>query len=286
MDSVASAGVLLAAVAVADGIRALPAGAILIRHLPLVGWRLADAPEHPARLRLLSWCIPLSLPLVVDAEEELLAPGTLRRTMTRLRSRRRRVERHLVALRALGMVTLATLIAALPLLVGRSGVWGLIVGLGILLALCLAQFGIGAIALARGGASRWTAALRAAKYLWPFTAPRAAEEVQRQVAAGVPALVLLHELLPPNEFAGIARPLVYDVLAHSQPRPGVAALMEHLGLERAHALIATAPERGDGDAYCPRCGKEFYAGIERCSDCIGVGLVSAVTPGPPAVPAP
>lgn len=273
MDSLVTAGAFLAIIAWSEGLRALPAGAQVLRRLPFDAWRVAGGPEEVRRIRVVSWCIPLALPLVVGAEVVSDAPDTPA-AVAMLRERARRARRHLAALRVNGVVILLALVVGLPMLVGRSGVWGLLVGMTTMVVLACVQAALAASAFARLGERPGRALLAATRYCWPFAAQRAPEDLQRRVASDLPALVLLHELLPADEFARVARPLVYDALVGGASAPETERLLAHLGEREARALLALPPSEPDA-RFCPRCGTGFQPDRAHCSDCAGVALTSA-----------
>lgn len=273
MDNVVTAGVFLAIIAWSEGLRLLPPEAFVLRRLPFDVWRVAGVPDDVRRLRVVSWCIPLALPLVVAATgagQAPAAPGAV----AGLRQRASRVRRHLAALRVIGVALLLALVVGLPMLVGRSGLWGLLVGMATVLTLACVQATLAAFAFTRIGEQPGRALFACVRYCWPFAAPRAAEDVQRRVAAGVPPLVLLHELLPPEEFARVGRPLLYDTLVRGMSTPDTASLLEHMGEQDARALLALPASEPDA-RFCPRCGTAFHSERAHCSDCAGVELTRA-----------
>ena len=274
MDSASTAAVFLAVIALSDGLRLLPGGAIVISRLAFGNWNVATQLDGggDSRLRLITWCSPVFLPLVLSTQPD--APLPLRRSLTRFRSRRRRVGPHVVALRITGVLTLLALIAGIPFLTARSGLWGFLLGASTTLWLCVVQALLAYAAFRRIGATRGRALLASAKFCWPFTAPRAAEAVMHRVADGVPPLVLLHELLPTDAFVAFARPLLFDSLVRGERSPDIATLRAHLGESASARIVRQPPAVRDGDAYCPRCGASFYRTATRCSDCAEVDLVA------------
>lgn len=228
--------------------------------------------DHDARerARLLTWCSPIALPLVLSEGQESLLP--VRRLVARFRARRARTRGHVVALRVGGAITLVALVLGIPILTSRYGVWGLLVALAALLLLSLTQAVLAMLGTRRAGCSLRDAAVACVRLCWPFTAPRAAEEVERQVASGVPRLVLLAELLSPEEFGQFVRPLLYDAVVRGAENSDVSDLSGHLGQSRVRALTGAPPMSADGTAWCPRCGDSFDRTDGYCSDCVDVAL--------------
>ena len=255
-----------------DGLRLLPAGAIVVSRALFGDWAVGgvDANRHGAsRLRLVTWCSPLILPLVLGPNVEHGIPATGR--LETLRQRMRRSHPHVAVLRMGGILTLAALVLGIPWLTARSGMWGLLLGVALVALLSVVQAVVAIVALRRLGVTLARSALTSAKYLWPFTAPRAAEDVMHRVVAGVPALILLHELLTPEAFRDFARPILFDAVMRGEETEDVATLRAHLGESRIAEIVNRPPKR-DGDAYCPRCGTSFYRGTRFCSDCAEVEL--------------
>lgn len=272
MDSASTAAAFLAVIALSDGLRLLPAGAIVISRLAFGDWGVAWVnPEREAgnRLRLVTWCSPVLLSIVMGADEDDAL--SVRRRLARYRSRMRRTRPYLAALRIGGVLALVALIVLVPWLTSRSGLWGLLLGTSILMWLCVAQTLIAIAAFRRAGTPTAKTLLAAVRFLWPFSAPRAAEDVLRRVVSGVPPLVLLHELLPADEFCRVARPMLFDALRGDES-DRVSALRAHLGESQSADIVNRPPSQRDGDAYCPRCGASFYRTARFCSDCAGVEL--------------
>lgn len=275
MDSASSAAAFLAVIALSDGLRLLPpgGGAIVVCNTWLRGWTVARVSDHDQgkRPRLLTWCSPVVLPLVLPARQEVSLP--VGRLVARFRARRTRTAGHVVVLRVGGAMTLLALVVGTPLLTSRYGVWGLVVALGAVLLLSLAQAVVAMLGMRRAGRSLREAAMACVKLCWPFTAPRGAEELERQVASGVPRLLLLAELLPPDQFGALVRPLLYDAVVRGATDPDVGYLREQLGESRIAALMREPPPSADGAGWCPRCGDSFARAHGSCSDCVDVALV-------------
>lgn len=273
MDSASTAAAFLAVIALSDGLRLLPVGAIVISRLVFGEWVVAWAHAHRqgnGRLRLITWCSPLQLPAVLREASAATLP--LNRRLTRFRARMRRTRLLVAVLRAGGLLTLVALIAGIPMLTARAGAWGLVLGASLALWLCVVQAVVAIAAFRRAGSSLGNAMLASARFLWPFTAPRAAEEVMSRVIDGIPALVALHELLPADAFRRFARPLLFDALVRGEQAAEVAELRALLGETKVALILNEPPLVRDGDAWCPRCGTNYYRGARFCSDCAQVEL--------------
>ena len=262
---------ILGVVALSEGVRRLTPGAFVLRRDVLGSWKVAPTLELGRSLHLIAWGMPVSMPLVL-AEGGNDGALSVRRLLTRLRARSRRVAAEIPILRVVGTLVLLGLVVGIPLATVRWDVWGLVVGLQLLVLLCVAQAIVTFVALRRAGAARRPAALTSLKALWPFSAPRAAELVQDQVVADVPQLAVAHELLGEKRFLAAMRPMVYDALRAEHNRVGIV-LTELCGRERLAAFLREPPYTSD-DPFCPRCASQYRRGIAVCSNCEGIALTS------------
>jgi len=255
-----SAALILAGVTVLEGFRRVPAGATIASQWFIGPWRREG--ETQARgLRLVSWASPFVLHLLLPPADAPVSP-----TLD-LRRRWRRVRRWLPMLRALAALEALLLVLGIPLIVGRWGVVGLVLGLVALGEGALLLVMLSIAALEDGGVSR-PAIIRAVRgLLSPFAAPRAPEVVMETLLAGAPPLEALRLVLPRPAYSALLRPLAYD--------------LEHRGINGT--LLAAVPRRllqaalearpSAGAPFCPRCGQEYQMTIKHCNDCEGVPLV-------------
>ena len=274
IDAVVAAGIL-SAIELAEGIRQLPPSAIVLRRFAFGPWRFVRHGELGTGLRLVSWCLPLSMPVILHADSAVPKVGW-RRSLHRMRARSRRTRGTVVALRILGLVTIVALVAGLPIAVDRFGLFGLSFGIGALFALSGVQALLAARALRRNGMSTKSAALAALKLLSPFSAPRAAEVVWANAVSGVPALAAAYELLGDESFVRSMRPVIYDAILRREPSDIYDSLITVATSERFLTMLRTPPPGFAGSPFCPRCGTEFAASVSQCSDCADVALVQGV----------
>ena len=271
---------ILAALSLAEGIRRLPEGAILLRRFALGRWHVVRQSEIGMGVHLLSWCIPLSVPWVSGGETET----TMRvpELVDKMHARLDRARGHIVALRILGLATLALLIGALPLAVAKNGVFGLIAVVIALLAITSAQSVWTLIVLRRTGMATGPAVWSAVKLLNPFATQRAAEMIYASCTAGIPAIVVTCDLLGPERLVLALRPSIYDLMRDREPRERYDFLTAMVAEERLLSLLRTPPAGYAGGGFCPRCGAEFSAGLTQCSDCRDVALLGFLG-GPAAI---
>lgn len=273
MDETLTTALLLAGIAIAEGFRRVPAGAIVAKRMGFAGWQVQSTTEEDGRVQLVSWCVPIVFPLVLSPLAE--RDRALRRNVTRFRARQRRVRNHIVALRVLGAAILGVLVVVLPLSIARHGTWGFMLSLLALLGMGIAQSVIAAAALRRAGVARGKAVFSSIRFVWPFSAPLAAEVVLQSTVGDLPAFIVLHELLTEEEFVRATRPALYDAVERNGDDSDdgkAAAIIQLLGRERVVSLLArTAAE--DGELWCPRCGTTYIGGRDVCADCAGVPLL-------------
>jgi len=265
INTVAAAAILYL-ISLAEGIRQLPEDAIVLCRFRVGRWRVSRHGTLGAGLRLVSWCLPVSVPLVLTS-----SPSVAARDADEITEAMREYERPIDTLRLLGLITLVALVVGLPVAVERSGLFGLIVvGDGLVALTAIQALWVRRILLRQGLASR-PAALAALKLINPFGAPRAPELVYGSIVAGMPALDVAHELLGDAEFVRAFRPAIYDVL-HDRATGTGLGLTRSIGARLA-SLLEAAPAGVSGNAFCPRCATEFSGTVARCSDCDDVALV-------------
>lgn len=253
----------LAAIALSESIRRLPGDTLLLRQLGWKPWR--RAPDGVAdQARLVSWCIPLDLPIVLQPDSGTTRLG-LRRALTRFRARMRRVGPDVAVLRGVGIGSLGLLLF-LPVAMSWWGLWGLVSSVELLFMLTLGQTTIAWSALARSGMTRRGALAASLKFLWPFTSQRAAEAVMAQIASGVPSLAVARELLGDAEFLREFRRPVYDAVKGAG-RDDNGRLIEALfGRPALEAAVLAGPV-GAHEPWCPRCLTLYQDGATKCADC-------------------
>jgi hypothetical protein len=269
---------LLAAVAISESVRRLPAGALVLRRDALAPWKLARTTELGRGLHLLAWFVPFTLPVVLpDAAESQLG---LRRLAKRLDARTRRVSGELAVMRVLGLLVLVLLVT-IPFAILRSGAWGLLVGLALLIGLSMTQSALAWTALRRTGLTAIPALRASARFVWPFSAPQAPVAVQERLTSGMPALLAAYRMMGEAEFLSAFRHLVYDTVNGGASVESAELVTRICGRQRLVAYLATPPSlthSAESEArlpFCPRCATVYRAGLTECADCSGVPLTTA-----------
>lgn len=274
LNSVATAAILYG-ITFAEGVRQLPADAIVLRRLPFGRWRFVRRVEIGAGLRLVSWCLPVSVPVVLQRGPSSADDAETRRCIEVMRARSAGTRLSVGVLRALGLVTLLLLVGGVPVIVERNGLFGLVAAVIVLIELTLVQALWTGGLLRRLGASGRSAVLASVKLLNPFAVQRASEVVCAWIVADVPALAAAYELLGDREFVRAFRPMLYDALHGEGSGGGVANLTPLIAEGHVESLLRTPPPGLATGAFCPRCESQFASGAGFCSDCEDVPLLVA-----------
>jgi hypothetical protein len=276
--------VILAAVTLLDGLRRVPAGAIVLRRVLGSPWAVSDR-ETRAGIQLLSWWNPLSVALVVPSGG-IVANSRGDVTVDTLGARLAKVQRLVTVLRLLGTFVLLWIVFGIAGAMARFDAWGLVASLGILLLLSTLTAAVVVVVVRRRGSS-WREALRAgAPLLYPFSAPRAAETVLLNAVAGTAPLMVARQLMGADRFAAWIRPHAYDALRAAKllvwfdvrdgDASGLASLTAAVGRSDLRAIVETPPTHcANGEYYCPRCARAYRSGRATCAECAGLPLVPA-----------
>jgi hypothetical protein len=269
--------VILAAVTLLDGVRRVPAGALVLRRVLTGPWTVADREAEPG-LRLVSSWSSFTVPLIVPSGGIPEADALAEKAQGPLEARVARVRGTIGVLRLLGALVLLAIVFGVPAAVARFDVWGLAASLTVVMLLSVVTTTVVAWTMRRSGRS-WRRAVRlAAPLLYPFSTPRAAELVLGHAAAGAAPLMVARSLLGEAAFVSWVRPHAYDamqggVLTHD-PR-GIVALVGRSGLAR---IVETPPAHcGTGERYCARCARVYRADTMTCPECRGLPLVAHPT---------
>ena len=269
MSDTVSTILILAVVAMFEGVRRVAPGAFVLRRVLFGRWRVARPLELGRDYVLTAWPIPVAIALVLDEQHDGRELPHARQQV-RIRSRLRRTRAAVMTLRVLGVVILMGLVVGVPLATRRWDVWGLVMSLEVLILLCTVQAIVTYIGLRRAAAPRREAFWGSIRMLWPFVAPRGADSVLERVVDGASPIVITGELLGRDALLRALRPRVYDELHDGAAGSGVVALY---GRETIAGFLRTPP--ADESDFCPRCGSGYQPGVNACRDCDGVSLVSS-----------
>lgn len=266
----------LAVVTCLEGVRRVPADALVLRRVLGGGWTIAEPLDFGRTWHLVAWWSPLTLAVVVPPGGIVRSGAPRGSSPDRLDARVSGCRRAVVALRILGGLLLLAIIVGAPTAAGRFGAWGFATTVGVVLLVSLLT-ALRTLRALREMHVDWRVAARvAAPLLWPFTAPRAAEIVLEHAVAGAPPLAVARQLLGDAGFATWVRPQAYDALAAGTTADGHgSALLTVVGRPALAAIVRTPPTGcGSGECYCARCGRVYRSGTALCADCGGVSLSS------------
>lgn len=241
-----------------EGLRRVPAGALVLRGFGPAGWRPQGEPEPRARWRMVSWWSPIAPALLVPPVDGLptLAPGELE---ARLRAARRLAPWLAVS----AAVTLLALILGLPVATARFGALGFLAGAAIVFALAVTNACAGALGLRRLGSARRGTQILA--WCSPFAAGRVLEGVFEAALAGASRAQAVRALAGEGVFAGWCRARAYDVVYQGVDDPDLEAAADRATLA---ALVASPPADGaGGTSFCPRCAATWRVPIGACPTC-------------------
>ena len=266
-----STAAILAAVAWLEGIRQVPEGGLLVQRSFFSEWRVLPARGSGRYWIPIGWA-PVVTTLVLTVPD---TPPEREGDSSALVRPSAFLE---FALAALGVLALFTVVLGIPYALGSFGTAGFILAVGssfaLSMAVSLVAFMSGhKLGMTTGAALKW-----AARFLSPFAAPRASEELMQKGLDGIAPGRVLEYLLCPRAFQLWLRPLLYD-LRHdpTQAQPRLLAGLDIDGIGGGLASVDLI-ETG-ATSYCPRCGGSFVRG-DRCPDC-HVKLEPASSFGPP-----
>jgi hypothetical protein len=268
---------ILAAITWFDGLRRVPADAVVLRQVLGGSWTASEYAEPGRGWRLVAWWTPFTLALVVPSSGMPAASAAAQSLNEGLATRLHRARPVVLGLRLLGASVLASLVVGIPAAVARFGAWGFAASVGAVVLLATTTALAAFVGLRKLGHARRQATRIAAPLLSPFAAPRAAEVLLEHAVAGTPMLVLARTLLGVDSFASWIRPQAHDALRSDGTANARAdALIALIGRPGLAAIVGRPPARlGVSECYCERCARVYRLGTTTCADCDGVPLVRA-----------
>ena len=250
---------VLALVVLLDGLRKVPAEALMLRSVLGGPWYPVESSGMRPGWRIVSLWPPINRHIVLSRVASPGPPDVV--------GRLRALGWTAPALTVLGWLSLGALVLGVPIAAARFGGWGLVGGAAIAELAAVVSAVVAFSALRRLHFPRSAAARRAAVLLSPFTAPRAGELVLEAAVEGLPPVAVLRALLSEAAFDAWLRPRAYDAL-QGNPDPLLRA-----DLREPLAVVVGARPPGVLGLYCPRCGQGYRDGAATCHGCDGVGLV-------------
>lgn len=250
---------VFAALVLLEGLRRIPAGALVVRAVGCSGWVPAADAESRGRWRLVSWCSPLVRSVVLPAQGQ---PGTISSDALALRIEVAR--RAAPWLAASGLLTMLSLVLGLPLATARLGAVGFLGAAAFVLALALLTAAAGALAIRRMNGSAGPLG-RVLAWCSPFASGRVIEGVFQAAVEGASPAQVVRALSGERVFAAWARARAYDVVHGGRPDPDLllAADVATLGA----IVSAEPPLEPGGRSYCPRCAATWSLENGPCPGC-------------------
>jgi hypothetical protein len=279
----ASTMLVLAAIALAEGLARVPAGAVVLRRFMNGAWQIEGPTGPGGRFRLVHWWPPWTDTLVVPPRSS----GTVPVRQADLAARIATITTVRRAARVVGAGTLILLVVGVPVGVGGAGAIGGLVALGGVLAGQITLGLLGWRGLAALGRGRGERARLLAAILNPFAAPATASRLLAAATAGATPATVARTLLSPEQWAGWFRPWAYDASVAKNPHQELGQELEAADDAIMQVLALRPPMANDG-LWCPRCAATYRAGTTACSDCDIILLQSsqAIVPTAPLRPTP
>jgi len=254
---------VLAAIALAEGVERVPAGSLVLRRFLNGAWQTEDPGGHGDRLRLVHWWSPWTEAIIVPP-----GPGAGRRpSRGELVSRLAAIATVRRTARIIGAATLLLLIIGVPAAFGLAGAVGGLVSLGGVFAgqVALALLGWRGLGLLHLGRQQRLRCLL--PNLNPFTAPAVASRLMASAVSGATPATVAQTLLSPGSWAKWFRPQAYDAAIAQTVNRDLAKELE-AGEETIADVLSQRPEMTTGDLlWCPRCASTYQAGSLHCADC-------------------
>jgi len=252
---------VLALVVLVDGLRKLPADAVILRSVLGGPWYPVEPTKSRPGWRIVSLWPPLSRHIVLFRQA---TPPDLAAAADRLHA----LGWTAPALIVLGWLSLGSLVLGVPIAAARFGGWGFVGGAVVVELVAMVSAAIAFHALRRLQLAPSAAARRAAVLLSPFAASRAPELVLEAAVECLQPVAVLRALLSDSAFDAWLRPRAYDALQGNAD----SLLLADMTSEPLAVVVGTRPP-GISGLYCPRCGQSYRDGAATCSGCEGVGLV-------------
>jgi hypothetical protein len=257
------AAAILALLVVLEGVRRLAPDTLVMRRTMWRRWTVARATRLGAGFHVVSWLVPLALPVLLSPASGGSGEGSPGESdLASMRAREAAVHLDVRVLQLNGIVIAAMLVIGVPYLTWSRGLFGLVIALLQLLFATMLQAMVAHDALARIGAP---AALR--RWISPFAAIRAAEAVQEGIVAGVPRLLAIRELLGEEALLRSYRSELHDLARGDQQGSDARALAMLLGMERIRSFLDDRPSDLGDEGFCPRCASRYRAGVAECAGC-------------------
>jgi hypothetical protein len=253
----------LALLTLLDGLRRVPAGALVVRRVLGGKWQVI---ELRAGYRLVSWWPPLTTTVVLVPP---IGPtsGQTDSPSDGPEANLKKVRGRILTLQVLGILSLFALVVVVP--VGMRW-WGGTGFLASLLLVLLLSWLITGLSLSFGRTLELTtrqSMMFALPRLNPFAAPGAAEALMDRAMDGANPLAVVRLLLDEAEFTRWVRPRAFDVLQGREVERE-DELVKVIGRLHLNDIVSARPPGVELDTpWCPRCGSEFGPASTSCPSC-------------------
>jgi hypothetical protein len=262
---------VLAAIALAEGVERVPAGSLVLRRFLNSTWQIEEPGGTGDRLRLVHWWSPW-------IEAVIVSPGSgagPRRSRVELVARLEAIGAVRRTARIIGAATLMLLVVGVPAAFGLAGAVGGLVSLGGVFAgqVALALLGWRGLGLLHLGRQQRLRSLL--PNLNPFAAPGVASRLLASAVSGATPATVAQTLLSPGGWAKWFRPQAYDAAVAQIVNRDLAGELE-AAEEMIAYVLGQRPEMTTGGVlWCPRCASTYHAGSLHCADC-NIPLLTAL----------
>jgi hypothetical protein len=259
---------VLAAIALAEGLTRVPAGAGVLRRVLNEAWQIEAHAAPGDRLRLVHWWSPWTEAIVVP-------PGSGARPPARAELVSRLETTAVVrrAARVIGAATLMLLVVGVPAGFSLAGAVGGLLSFAAVLTGQVALAVLNWFGLKLLGASRRERLRSLPINLNPFAAPGLSSRLLAATFAEATPAAVARTLLSAERWAKWFRPQAYDAGVARTLDRDLAGELE--AAEQAIAdVLALRPLMADDVLWCPRCASTYQSGARQCADC-GIPLLSA-----------
>jgi hypothetical protein len=258
---------VLAAIALAEGVTRVPAGSLVLRRWLSGPWHVVGVAPLRERLQLIHWWPPWSETLVVPPSPTETASLTEGQLLARVAT----ISTTCRAARLVGALGFLTLVVGIPGGFGVAGAVGGLTAAGCVFGCQVILALLGWRGLALSGATLAVKQRLLVSTLNPFAAPAVGSRLLAAALLGAGRLTVARALLSPEQWATWFRPRAYDAgVAHTPDRQFVHEL--EAANEVIAQVLAQRPAIGPDVRWCPRCAATYQAGFGMCTDC-GIDLL-------------
>ena len=253
----------LALLTLLDGLRQVPAGALVLRKTLGGSWHVVSP---GVGYRIVSWWPPFTTTLILAPAQDRSssqAAGRSKRQEESLSAVRRRAG----VLQLLGLLSFLALVVVIPVAMRWWGGLGFLSSLFAVLVLSWLVTGLSFYFSNSLDLSTRQRIMFALPRLNPFASPAAGEALLERALNGGDPLAVARLLMEEEEFSAWVRPLAYDVAEGTDTDQG-RELVRVIGRNELKALISSRPASIPANTpWCPRCGSEFAPASTECPAC-------------------